>query len=148
MSREPSQADVGHSLMRPLKEIYLSLFVLFFRISRWKGRMKVSTASIGVSAVAAFLAFSVYMWISVMSQHQIVTNRWIVGGVGAAIFVVNDYFLSIRGHGIAFEKQFRHFGKSKRIVLYLAAIGIVAATGIAFYLSVADYHQAFNLPRK
>lgn len=134
--------------MQPLKEIYLSLFLLFYRLSLWKGRMKARVASICVGILEFMLVFTIWLWIQIATHEYIQLDRWIVV---ASIFLIagpGEYLLVVRGHGIAFEKQFHSFSKSKRIALYLAAIGVVLATGIAFYLTVIGYHQTFNLPSK
>lgn len=135
--------------MRQLKEVYLSIFVLFYRISRWKGRMKASSASFSVSVVEIFLALTMWLWIQLVADRYIELNRW-VAAIAVSILIVgsSDYFLYKRGHGIAFERQFLHFSRSKQIALYAAAISIVVVTGVAFFLTVSAYHQAFNLPRK
>jgi len=136
------------SYMRPVKELYLSIFVLFYGMSGWEGRLKADTASIGVSVVVGLLAVAFWALIQTATHQYVAFNsRWIFGGAGVAIFVLNNYFLVVRGRGVAFEKQFRSFSKSKRIILYLAAIGFVVAIGIAFYLSVAHYRQTFNIHR-
>jgi hypothetical protein len=148
MSHAPSKTSVGRSVMRPLKEIYLSVFVLFFRISRWRGSMKARTAALGLTVVEGFLAMSFGTWIASAVHQNIEVNRWIIGIAFVVLYSLNDYFLVDQGRGVAFEKQFRNFPSAKRTVLYLAAISIVLATGIVLYLSVVDYHQTFNLPRK
>src|SRR6201985_1987045 len=148
MSPTPSQADAGNSVMRLLKEAYLSLFVLFFQISRWKGRMKACSASICVSVIEGLLVLTLWGWIQTATHHYVELSSWSVVAAAIAIGGPTDYFLVVRNHGVAFEKQFRSFGKSKRIAMYLAAIGVIIVTGIAFYLSVAAYHQAFGLPKK
>jgi hypothetical protein len=79
-----------------------------------------------------------------MRQH-VPMNRW-VGGIGFVIlYLLNDHFLVDRGRGTAFEQQFRSFRATKQTILYVAAIGIILASGITVYLSVATYHQTFNL---
>jgi hypothetical protein len=142
------KADVGHSIMRSLKELYLSIFVLFFRISRWRGSMKARTAAAGLTIVEGLLAVSLSTWVAAATHQLVEVNRWIIGGAFVVLYLLNDQFLVDQGRGVAFEKQFSSFPAAKRTVLYLAAIGIVLATGIALYLSVVDYHQTFTLPRK
>ncbi len=148
MTHVTSKADVGHPIMRSLKELYLSIFVLFYRLSGWDGRMKASTASICVSVVEGVLALTIWSWMQIAIHQYIELNHWLVMIFFFLIAGPGDYFLVVRGHGIAFEKQFYSFSKRKRIALYVSAIGIVVMTGIAFYLSVADYHLTFNLPRR
>jgi hypothetical protein len=53
MSRAPTQVDASHPIMRTLSELYLSIFVLFYRITLWRDRMKYIAASIGTSIWAS-----------------------------------------------------------------------------------------------
>ena len=132
--------------MERLKELYLSIFLLFFRISRWEGRMKASSASLGVSVVLIVLALTLWALIQMVIEQNIELNRWmVVPFLILLIAVPSDYYLVIRSHGIAFEKQFRNFSRSKQIGLYLAAITAIVVTGIAFYFTIANYHQTFGL---
>lgn len=148
MNNARSHANVGYSLIRPLKELYLSIFVLFYGISGWKGRMKAGAASLFVSGVVFFVVLALWAILQTIANQYVAPSRWIVGGAGAAIAMTNDYFLVIRGYGIAFDKRFHNFSKNRRIALYLVAIGMVAATGIAFYLAMSSYHENFHFHRK
>jgi len=79
-----------------------------------------------------------------MHQH-IRLNRWVVG-IGAVVLIsLNDHFLVDRGRGIAFEERFRGYSKARKTILYVAAVDIVLASGIALYLSGTAYHRAFNI---
>jgi hypothetical protein len=131
--------------MHLLKELYLSVFLLFFRITLWKGRMKASMAAICVSVVEGLLALTLWTWVQTITHLDFEPSRWIILFFFLLIAGPGDYFLVVRGHGEAFDKQFQHFGKSKRIALYVAATCVVALTGIAFYLSATAFHRAFNI---
>lgn len=148
MSHALSQTTIDRLAMSALKEIYLSIFVLFYRISRWDGRMKAGAASLFVSGVTLLLVLALWAGLQIASHQHISLNRWVVGGGSAAIAMLNDYFLVVQGCGATFDKQFRHFGKRKQVTLSVIAIGSVVMTVIAFFLLVANYHQAFNLPHK
>lgn len=148
MTHARPEPNVDHPVMRLLKELYLSTFVLFFRISRWRGNMKARSAALGLTLVDGILVMSFGASIAVVTHQVIEVNRWIVGIAVIVLYSLNDYFLVDQGRGIAFEERFRGFRAGKRTLLYLAASGIVLATGIALYFSAAAYHQTFNLPRK
>ena len=107
--------------------------------------MRASVAAICVSVVEGVLALTLWTWAQTITHQYVELNRWIIVICFFLIAGPGDFFLVTRVHGAAFDKQFRHFDRSKRIALYLAAICVVAATGIAFYLSVAAYHRAFNI---
>jgi len=132
-------------ILRLLKELYLSIFVLFFYISRWKGRMRASSAAAGVSMAELLVAFTAWSWFEVAVHHRINLNRWIVGICSFLIFAHADYVLVVGGRGETYEKQFRHFGKGKQIALTVSAIGIMLVIGITYFLSVHVYHQMFHI---
>lgn len=55
--------------MRMLSEVYLSIFVLWFRITRWRGRMKPYTASIMASMVCLLMVSAFWLWIQLTIGH-------------------------------------------------------------------------------
>jgi hypothetical protein len=145
MSHAPTQVDANRSIMRMLSEVYLSIFVLFFRISRWGGRMKSYTASILASMVPLFIAFTFWMSIELAAGHELDLNGWVLVIPVAAIFAI--YGPSWERRGIEFEKQFRGFSRNKQITLYLAAAGIVVVTLITFFMVGTEYRATFHPPR-
>jgi hypothetical protein len=132
--------------MRPLTEIYLSIFVLFFRITRWEGRLKAAAASLFVSLVAFLAILTLWTFLQLVNHQYVVASRWVFGGCGVAVVIVNACFLEIRG--VTFERQFRHFSRKKQLALYLVAIALVAGTFAAFFFAVSFYHEAFHFPRR
>jgi len=148
MTHVTPKAGGGHSIMRSLKEMYLSIFVLFFRISRWRGSMKARTAAGGLTIVEGLLAISLSAWVAAATHQLVEVNRWIIGAAFVVLYLLNDHFLVDQGRGIAFVEQFRSFPAGKRTVLYLAAAGVVLMTGIALYLSVTGYHGVLHLPKR
>src|ERR1041385_3294162 len=122
MSRSLLVANLGRPLMLPLRELYLSIFVLFFRISRWRGDMKARAAAGLLSIIEGSLVASLVMWSEVGMGQHVPMKRW-VGGIGFVIlYLLNDHFLVDRGRGTAFEQQFRSFRATKQTILYVAAI--------------------------
>jgi hypothetical protein len=141
-----SNENVRHSFFYRLEELYLTFFVLFFRISRWKGRVKAGTAASGVAIVMWVIVLSVWACVQTVTHNDNIPSRWIVGGAAFLSAIANDYYLVTLGRGVAFEKHFRDFHALKRTVLYLAAISIVVVAGTAFYLSTAAYHRLLGIP--
>lgn len=142
-----SRSKADHTTMRLLREIYFSMFVLFYRVSQWKGRMKVRTASICVAIVEAVWAVTIWVLVQTASGRYIELNPWVLVVCMLVITWPSDYFLVSRGYGLAFVKEFDAFGKRKQISLYLAAICIILATGIVFYFATIHCHQYFNIPQ-
>jgi uncharacterized membrane protein YbjE (DUF340 family) len=143
MSRAPTQIGAKRSIMRTLSEMYLSIFVLFFRITLWEGRMKSYTASILASMVPLFIAFTFWMSIELATGHELDLNRWVLVPI-AAIFAI--YGPSWERRGIEFEKHFCGFSRNKRIALQLAAAGIVVVTLISFFMVGTEYRSMFHPP--
>jgi len=148
MSRAPVRVAAKHLIVRAFIDVYLSLFVLFYRISRWKGRLKASSASLGMMIVEILLAGAIWMWIQMATGRYIELNPWAVIACAVLILAPSDYFLVVRGHGPAFERQFRQLARSKQIALYVVAMSVAVATLVAFFLTIPAYHQVFNLTRK
>jgi hypothetical protein len=156
MSRAPIRVDANRSIIRTMSELYLSIFVLWFRITRWKGRMKYITASFGADMVAVFIGLTVWLWFQVMLGYEIDLNAWgghqidlnklaVVAG-SLVILYASDFYL--RRHGPEFERHFGSFSRHKRIGLYLAAVSIIVVTGIAFAMVGTEYRAMFHPPGK
>jgi len=145
MNYAPSKTGVGHSVMRLLKEVHLSIFVLFYRMSRWTSNMKAYSAVAGVSIVECVLAISFATLAQLITGYRFEWNRLVAGIAILSLFLVNSHFLADRGSGIVFEKEFRNFTTAKRTILYLAAIGIVLMSGTTLYFSVTAYHRTFGI---
>jgi hypothetical protein len=143
MSRAPTQVDASHPIMRTLSELYLSIFVLFYRITLWRDRMKYIAASIGTSIFTIFPAVAFLISIQLATGYYMDEKvaYWTLAGVGfAAIMASNSY---LDRHALEFEKQFRGFSKRKRIGLYLGAVGIMVVTGIVFAIVGTEYREMF-----
>jgi hypothetical protein len=107
--------------------------------------MRASIASICLSVLDGTMALTIWLWIQIAAHQFIVLSGWIVALCYFFIAGPSDYYLVARGHGVAFEKKFERFSTRKKVILYFAAIGIVAAIAAAFIISVAAYHKAFNI---
>ena len=142
----PAEIDANRSIFRGAVELYLSVFVLFYRIAiGWTGRAKTSAAAIGLSVVELLFLMTVWTWIQTVTHTYMHIESWVLVVALLAITAPTDYLVVNRGHGLKFEKEFRRFGIVKQITLYLAAIGIVAAVGLAFFHTVESYHATFGI---
>lgn len=142
-----SDENIVISVMRRLREVYLSVFVLFYRYfaGQWSATMNAHKGVAGVSIVQGVIVITLENWIGAFTGRRLELDRWVLWIVIVLIYAANYYFLVIGGTGVAFEKQFGTFPKSKQITLRLAAIGIFLATGIIFFFSAAAYHRALHV---
>ena len=127
----------GLSKLLYVKELYLSVFVLFFRIgaSNWSADVNEFKGAAGISVVECALAIIVYGWAQMFLGYHSVLNRWFMAVSFIAVYGINYYALVVRNVGIDFEKRFNTFSRGRQIFLYSVAIGIVLAIGILFYFS-------------
>ena len=136
---KPKQID--RSIVGFFKDVYISILVLFYQISRWKGEMKSRAASMGVSGVLGILIVTMLAMVQMMARHHVIFNRWATLGGLAVLFLANDYVLIVRGAGADFEKRFQAFAKSKQVVLYIVAVFIVVGSVAAFFLWLSEYRH-------
>jgi len=137
----------SHPFMRGLKELYLALFVLSYRLSRWRDERKVGSAIVGISLVQFIFAISLGSWIAIATGYRSDLLLWLYMAVFAAIFGANSLYFRGNNRGIAFEKRFDQFSAGKRLALGFVAIGMLAGTVVFFYFSSAAFDRAFHIVR-
>lgn len=125
------------------KDVYLSIFLIFFRLSRWKGEMRSSSASIAVSVILGMLISIVWGEAQIALHERINLNRWLVISGLALAFGLNAHVL--RKAGAKFEQRFRTFAASKQLGLQVAAVLIVVSIVSALFASISSYHRAFGI---
>jgi hypothetical protein len=137
----------GSNAVYQLKEIYLSVYVLFFRIGggQWPSHVNADAHKgvAGVAVVEGILLITLVDWIQSIAGNFGI-GRWVPGIVGVVIYAINYYFLVIQGNGVAFEKQFGSLPKSKRLTLRLVAVGIFVATLALYFAAHAKSHSDPN----
>jgi hypothetical protein len=147
-----AQNDEGTLGLAPrvsLKEIYLSLFVLFFRINKgaWPEYVKADEHKgvAGITLLQGSLAIAASNFTQVLAGHQIVLDAGAAGLMVLPVYFLNSYFLVERGAGTAFEKEFSGFARKKQTTLYLVATAITLLIVAALVLSIAVYRSAFAI---
>ena len=143
------KSEVSRASTLLLRELVLSVFVLFFRLSRWHGIMKARTAASGVSFVEGAAILGCWIWIEVGLRNPIITNRWVFVVLFMILYLINEYLLVDLKCGIDFEAKFSEFSEDKQVWLYAVSIGIVLGVALSLYFSVSAYRQLFSvtLPR-
>jgi Ni/Fe-hydrogenase subunit HybB-like protein len=125
-------------------DVYLSIFVIFFRLSRWKGRMKSASATIGVSVMLGMLFVAVWAGAQIALHQHVILNQWLAFGILTVTFALNHYVLITREAGPEFELRFRKFTKKKQMGLQVAAVLIVVAIVTALFASMSAYNHAIG----
>ena len=134
------------SIVRQSKELYLALFVVLFRISRWRATAKVSSAIVGLSVVDSTIALIFFSWVEIVAGRRLgLLNFWFIGIALFPIYFINHYVLIVRGHGMAFERKFNDFAKNRRVALRLIASGLFVITYAALFFTIAVYQQTFHI---
>jgi len=137
----------GFFVSRLAKEIYLSVFVVFFRAVALFNT-PYGCAQTGVAAIAYaqwILGLCLFDWMQIMTSRLFDLPTWAAVVILLALYVVNHFFLINRRNGVDFEQQFNSFSMHKRITLRLAALGLFSVIQLFFVVSVSAYHQSFNL---
>lgn len=128
--------------VRFIKELYLSIFVLAFRLGagQWPKEFN-ADAHKGVVVVALVQQMLGLAIVWSVPAIDVFSSKLAVGAFYFILLFINYYVLIVRGSGVKFEKEFDHFPKWKRIALLSeAAIAILASFAIA--VVVAKAHRA------
>ena len=130
------------------RALYFSIFVLFYRLGA-KDSIGGSAFNgvAGITAVEGLLGMSVLLWSEILTGRRGFIERYVVLLLLAwvALHFINSHFLLYRGSGFVFDDEFTTFPKRKRMVLLLAAIAILLATGVIFYFAITTFHRTFQI---
>lgn len=128
-------------MIRFFKELYLTGFVIFYRIPSKKNIDYRLGAALGVVAfVQSFILMGVACGIEIFiggKLPELSRQEFLI--IPLMIFFVNMYFISYRRYGIEFDKKFDKLDKSRKrlliigsIVFILVAIAFGVCMGIAY----------------
>ena len=83
-------------------------------------------------------------WIDILSgvRHPIDIPKWVLVTFFMIIYAANYYPLSIRGYGISFDREFRHFKRAKQILLLTSSLVALVAL-LAFFIYSAIVHRHY-----
>lgn len=132
-----------------LKEIYLTGFTIFFRISRPKDiAYKAGFAIGGVTLIQSFILIGIFYCIQMFLNKQILLSKPALGIAVFILFLINEYILYIRKHGIKFEREFNSLKKSRKNRL-VAGYAVVTVAAIVFLIcSAIAYRHFFGIKWK
>ncbi len=138
-------------MIRFLKEIYLTGFVLLIRLSRGKDiGYKVGAACAIITAVEGVNLTNICSWVNIVSGKQAVPHLsgpevWLVGIVLASI---NVYVLFTLRYGIKFESEFDNLKKSRKILLKVSCAALLLTTILFSIYTTKAYHHFLEVNGK
>ncbi len=123
-----------------VKEVYLAGYAVCFRLSRARNVNYKAGGAIGfITLIEWFIFLGILSYVQISIRSKFVFSKPIVIIAFIALFFANQYFLTVRRHGIKFEREFDSLEKSRRITLVVifAAVTVAATvfcicSGIAF----------------
>jgi hypothetical protein len=129
-------------MLRLLRQLYLAGFVVSFRLSRSKNVNYRAGGAIGlITLVEWFILIGILSCVQISVGSKFVFAKPIVIIAFIALFFVNQYFLTVRRHGIKFEREFDSLEKPRRIALVVGcAVVAVAAIVFVIYSGIAFRH--------
>jgi hypothetical protein len=128
--------------MQTLKELYLTVFVLFFRFARqsWSDDMNAWKATAWITLFQWALVGGGILWIAALAGYPRLTGLsqlsflilWFV------TYFLNHRVLVIHGYGVKFERHFGQLESRKKTLLVTTAILVtVVSFAFAFWTVVA-----------
>ena len=141
----PCDGRVPVPFARVSRELWLSIFVLFYRISRWKGSMKANSAVAAPAILETLLALSALSWIEIALHQRIDVGKWLIGVFAVVIYWANSHVLVERGSGLKFEREFSGFARVKQLALFFGAVLVTVTIGFFLYFTVTVYRQTFGI---
>ena len=130
-------------MFRLFKEIYLTAFTVFFRISAWGPKTSVGVSIASIAMIESCILIGAVACADVLTRTDYLRlfPKWTVTVLVLFLFVLNHYCLVTRRSGIEFEHEFTHFKRSKKIQLVAVCATFVLAAGV-FVVYSANLHRA------
>jgi hypothetical protein len=138
-------------MIRFFKEIYLTWFVLIYRMPAPNWGNPERTKSVRASAVVTLITCPVLLeiacWIDMLIGKSFLLNFSypVVGAFFVVLNFANFYVLVSRGYGIRFEREFNNLEKSRRNFLVTSCVVLLPATVAFFIYTISAYRHYFHL---
>lgn len=133
--------------MKLVKEVYLSVFVLFFRIGQnsWSFTSNAAKAVAGITWLQFTLLIGLTAWLYYFTGNKLflAASRPAFYLLFGIICLVNYYVLVTRAAGTHFVSEFRTFEYRRRSILVATSIALVIFS-FGFALFSAYYVHAYG----
>ena len=129
-------------MFRALKEFYLTMFVIFYKVGRWTPRINVGVSVAIITLIEWWFLIAITSWIDMLAgtKYLVEPPKWAAVLMLIALGVLNHYPLVGLGCGPRFAQEFAHFERSKRIFLLVSTI-IVVLLIVAFFAYSGSVHR-------
>lgn len=125
--------------MNYLKEVYLTLFVVFYRVfaNAWTPGINAWKGVGGVTVLEALVIISASSSLNLSLGAQAVEGieKWMIVLGTVALFFANYFVLIARSHGLRFEREFADLDRSKKTALIATTAVVLIAILAAFIVS-------------
>jgi uncharacterized membrane protein YidH (DUF202 family) len=129
-------------MIRFFKEVYLTGYVIIFRISRVKDIAYKAGAAIGfVTLIESLFLIGIDNCIEMFLNKKVILSKPAVWLALFALFLINVYFLFFRRYGTKFEREFDNIKKSRRIILVVSCVVVVVAVIVFCIFSSIAYRR-------
>jgi hypothetical protein len=135
--------------VRILKDLYLSIFAVFFRTGPGLWPRRFSPADhqgiLAVLFVQTIVVGLIYAWMGVLFEQRLALNRWVFWPLSICGYALNYYILVRKGVGLKFVRRFDEFPRSKRIALRFWVAAVFAVLLALVFVTADIYHRAVGI---
>jgi hypothetical protein len=133
-------------MFRFFKEIYFTAFAIFFRVGGvdWTPTINAGKSVVCIALIESAFILGVVGWIEIFFKIRFFVDLPNLAIV-IAFFILcaaNHYPLVALGHGITFEREFKHLKTSRKIFLLTICITMILAV-IAFFIYSGFVHRSY-----
>lgn len=125
------------------RQLYLSIYVLFFRLVRgaWPAAMRAEAynGAFGITLLGFFLFVTVGIWLELLTGSTLFLMGYVLFPFSMLLFAGNVFFLIKKGYGTEFESEFTNMPDKKRKTLKALATSIVVGVVALFVYSLTLY---------
>ncbi len=140
------------SMIRFLKEVYLTGFTIVFKLSRAKKiTYRAGGAMTIITLIESFNLTNILSWIDIFAGKQIVPRLsepeillafLVLGYLNLYVLITCGFTF---GHGLQFEREFDNLKKSRKILLVTSCVVLLLATIVFSIYSTLAYHRFFHI---
>ena|SRR5579859_3112793 len=130
------------SLIRFFKEVYLTGYVVIFKMGRVKDLAFRAGGAIGIVTLIEWLfLIGISDCIEMFFKTKFILSKPAVYLTLFALFLINEYILFLRGHGTKFEREFDSLSKSRKSLLVTSCVVmLVVIVAFSFGSMIAYRH--------
>jgi hypothetical protein len=129
-------------MFRFIKEVYLTMFIFFFRISTWPLRTKTAITAGMIAVIESWVLFGMALWIAIFAGAKVSPPMTRCIGVVAMTGLYIANLIVARHYVPEFDHKFVDFKNSKKALLLTGSVVLMIAA-IAFCLYSGSTYREF-----